>query len=192
MKIKFLAVYILAGVAFAGVSLWVFLSKGRSAKAVAAKYKLGGIMLTALSFLSAASCGNTPTVTCYEPATPPEVMCYDVAVQTDVPSIIVKGSQYMNVKAGEVLTITIASPTFEEYKCCINAAEGDNPALIQTKTFKSDEQLQKPEAVFELVLEPDGYSGEAAVTVYGIRSDAGGNPVETLLGADLPTITILG
>ena len=74
MKIKFLTIYAVAGVAFLAVSLWAFLSGGRSAKALRYKYKLGGIMLTAWAMISAVSCeGVIPTVTCYEPA----VRCYD-------------------------------------------------------------------------------------------------------------------
>ena len=38
MRIKFIAIYLLAGAAFLGVSLWVFLSKGKNASAVRAKY----------------------------------------------------------------------------------------------------------------------------------------------------------
>ncbi|MBO4566248.1 MAG: hypothetical protein J5695_03375, partial [Bacteroidales bacterium] len=78
MKIQYLAIYIAAGVAFLAVSLWAFLSNGKSARAIRYKYKLGGLMLTAWAMLSAASCeGPGPVVTCYEPA----VTCYDVAVE---------------------------------------------------------------------------------------------------------------
>lgn len=72
MKIKFFAIYIAAGVAFLGFSLWVFLSKGKNAKAIRAKYKMGGIMLTASSMLMASACQCSPTVTCYEPMDPNE------------------------------------------------------------------------------------------------------------------------
>ena len=72
MKIKFFAIYIAAGVAFLALSLWVFLSKGKNAKAVRAKYRLGGLMLTAWAMLSATACRCTPTVTCYEPMMPPD------------------------------------------------------------------------------------------------------------------------
>ena len=73
MKIKFFAIYIAAGVAFLGFSLWVFLSKGKNAKAIRAKYKMGGIMLTACSMLMASACQCSPTVTCYEPMDPKEL-----------------------------------------------------------------------------------------------------------------------
>ena len=45
MKTKAFIVYVALGVAFAAVSLWVFLSKGKNAKAIRTKYKLGGAFL---------------------------------------------------------------------------------------------------------------------------------------------------
>lgn len=83
MKIKFIAIYIAAGVMFLTASLWVFLSKGKNAKAIRTKYKMGGLMLTATSMLAATACQCSPVVNCYEPAPPPEVMCYDVVNEPD-------------------------------------------------------------------------------------------------------------
>ena len=90
MKIRSLAVYIAVGAAFLAVSFWAFLSKGRNPRAASAKYRLGGILLSVLSMLSAASCacgGNTPQVTCYEPVEPADttqVLCYDVPAEIPV------------------------------------------------------------------------------------------------------------
>ena len=47
MKTKALFVYIVLGIAFAAVSLWVFFSKGKNARAIRTKYKLGGAMIAA-------------------------------------------------------------------------------------------------------------------------------------------------
>ena len=46
MRIKYFFIYIGIGIAFAAVSLWVILSGGNNAKAIRAKYKLGGALLT--------------------------------------------------------------------------------------------------------------------------------------------------
>ena len=162
MRIKFLAIYILAGVAFLAVSLWVLLSKGRSAKAVNAKFKLGGIMLTALSMISAASCTGTPVVTCYEPVEP-EVMCYDVAVEADLVSISVKGYEGFRLKSGDVLLIKIQYPTYSKYLCRIKEA-GEGGALIQEQTF---DRAESDPAEFELTLAPTEYKGDAEVAIYG-------------------------
>lgn len=59
------------GIAFLAVSLWVVLSRGRSAKAVRAKFRLGGAMLTLVSLTSLASCERGAMVTCYDPVMPP-------------------------------------------------------------------------------------------------------------------------
>ncbi len=60
------------GIAFVGASLWVMLSGGRSAKAIRAKFRLGGAILTLVSFTSLASCENGGfMVSCYDPAPPP-------------------------------------------------------------------------------------------------------------------------
>ena len=58
------------GIAFVGASLWVMLSGGRSAKAIRAKFRLGGAILTLVSLTSLASCERV-MVSCYDPAPPP-------------------------------------------------------------------------------------------------------------------------
>lgn len=72
MKTKALLVYITLGAAFAAVSLWVFFSHGKNAKAIRTKYKLGGAMIAAWALLSASGqAPPPPEVTCYEPPSPP-------------------------------------------------------------------------------------------------------------------------
>ena len=56
MKTKYYFIYFIVGAAFLAASAWVFFSRGKNAKAIWAKYRLGGIMLTCLAMLSAASC----------------------------------------------------------------------------------------------------------------------------------------
>ena len=141
MKSKYLIVYLLAGAAFLAVSLWVILTGGKNAKAIAAKYKLGGIMLTAMAMLSAASCeGPGPVVTCYEPV----VTCYDVAVEEhDMVDVTVKGYGGNKLKSGDILQVTVTSPTFDKYRCRISAdPENGDVFVIQTQDFplSSDEE----------------------------------------------------
>ena len=171
MKIKFLLLYILAGAAFIGVSLWVLLSGGKSAKAVNCKYRLGGIMLTAWAMLSAASCEGGPVVTCYEPAAPPEVMCYDVAMETDVVSVEVKDYGGSRLKSGDVLILTISSPTAKEYKYFIH--EGNNKGkVLQEGSVK----VQESQSVIktEITLAPTEYKGDAVIEVVGLfKTDQG-------------------
>lgn len=174
MKIKLIAVYLAAGAAFLAVSLWVFLTGGKSAKAVSAKFKLGGIMLTTWSMLSAASCASCtpPVVTCYEPVEP-QVMCYDVAMETDILSVKVKDYEGTRLKPGDVLLVSIDTPTFQKYIIRVKAGE----KLLQEASFTVTETTDKT-VTFELSLAPTDHKGEASVEVYGVRADGDGNESE--------------
>ena len=70
MKIKNSLILFGLGAAFLVVSLWVFLSRGRNAKAVNAKFRIGGLILTISSLLSFSSCSGIFTTTCYDVAVP--------------------------------------------------------------------------------------------------------------------------
>lgn len=187
MRIKFFAIYLAAGAAFLAVSLWVFLSKGKNAKAVRAKYKMGGIMLTASSLLAASSCQCSPTtVTCYEPVMPPEVTCYDVARELNVVTVSIKGKEGVEAKAGDVLLIGINVPTYPAYECKIEEDKDDNPTLIQCETFQApvrEEDSEIEDISFELTLSPGNFNGKARITLSGVIKDGEGSTfVEPLKG----------
>ena len=55
MKTKYFLIYVFVGIAFLAVSAWVYFSRGNNAKAIRAKYKLGGILLMCMAMLSVAS-----------------------------------------------------------------------------------------------------------------------------------------
>ena len=157
MKVKFLLVYVIAGALFVGASLWVFLSKGKSAKALRYKYKLGGIMLTAWSFITAASC--TVGV--------PEVMCYDPVRPMDMMSVTVKGYEGNRLKSGDIMVVTIASPSSNKYICTVNSV-ADN-SLLQKEELTAPE-IQNGELVFEIKLAHTDYKGEATVSLTAVDS----------------------
>ncbi|MBO4670717.1 MAG: hypothetical protein J5640_02600 [Bacteroidales bacterium] len=184
MKVKFMIVYLVAGAAFLGVSLWVILSGGRSASAIRAKYRLGGIMLTALTMLTAASCGGVPPqVTCYEPA----VTCYDMPAETDILEVKVKGAEGMKAKAGDVLKCSIQRHSHEQYILKITAKD-EEKTLLQTQDIKG----AKPETdpfEFEVKLAPGDFKGEATVTVYSHHEDGEGKVWESAL-SNQPVIVI--
>lgn len=96
MRIKYAIIYAALAVAFVAVSLWVFLTRGKSAKAVKSKFRIGGLMLMVASMLAAASCTGCGIFqpTCYDvPNTPPEPepepTCYEPVASeyADTPSI---------------------------------------------------------------------------------------------------------
>ena len=136
MRFKAFFLYIGLGAAFLAVSLWVFLSGGKNAKALRAKYKLGGMMLSAWAMLSAASCaGPGPIVSCYEPAEPPrneggeEVMCYDVAEEQDI--VHLNGTAFSR---GQEVEISIERPSWETYVVQILNNQ-DKDEVLQEERF---------------------------------------------------------
>ncbi|MBR3075709.1 MAG: hypothetical protein IKH11_08175 [Bacteroidales bacterium] len=129
MRVLYFFAYVGLGVAFIAVSAWLFLSKGKSAKAVRTKYKLGGLMLSAWAIVSAASCnGPGPTVTCYEPVAPPEVLCYDVAMETDV--LVLPSS---DLQRGKAFDFVIQHPAYSSY--ILQLKTSDLQKVLQEERF---------------------------------------------------------
>ncbi len=170
MKIKALFVYIVLGIAFAAVSLWVFFSKGKNARAIRTKYKLGGAMIAAWAILSAANCqGPGPMVTCYDP----------VAPQNQV-MVSAKEQNAGTLKCGDMISVMVLSPTYHNYLITLTTKDVE-PRLLQSETFVRDqEQMQSWEAGFELEIAATDYKGPVLVQVYGF--DAGAE--KTLVGEE--------
>lgn len=75
MERKITTPFIIAGlaVAFTAVSAWVWLSGGKSARAVRTKFKIGGLLLTLTTAVATQSCRGFAT-SCYDPGVVP--LCY--------------------------------------------------------------------------------------------------------------------
>lgn len=175
MRIKYLAIYIFVGVAFLAASLWVFLSDGRSARAIRTKYRLGGILLMASAMLAAASCGRPPFVTCYD------------VVAVDYVSVYAKEKGGTEVKSGDVLSIQIPNPTYPAFRCRITSAPEDGKeSVLQEEDFVAKDGL----AEFEMTVVTD-YKGSARLTVYGLSKNADGTQTETILPNGIVNLTIL-
>lgn len=159
-------IYLAVGVAFLAVSLWAFLSNGKSARAIRYKYKLGGIMLTAWAMLSAASCeGNPPVVTCYEPA----VTCYDVAAPVDQLYVEVKGYGGLKLKSGDVLSIRITDPQYQKYRFLITAdTQTEEAPTIAVMDVEVTAESVSNSVCFEMTLPETDYKGAAAFYARGI------------------------
>ncbi len=190
MRIKFIAIYLLAGAAFLGVSLWAFLSNGKSARAVRAKYRLGGIMLTAWTMFSSASCeGVVPQVTCYDT---PQVTCYEPAIQENDVVMMVKDFENQTVRPGESIEFMVYYPTYQMFKCCIFAGETEEAPLIQEFEYLVPDDNQG-EVRFSLELAATEYKGKALVQVKGMRLTPDGThqPEWESLPCCLPFLNIL-
>jgi hypothetical protein len=171
MKIKYYLIYVFVGVAFLAVSAWVYFSRGNNAKAIRAKYKLGGIMLMCLAMLSTASCG--------EILDPGFVTCYDTVVERrtdDIARVTIKSSdtsfKYNEITTGDLFEVDIQNPTFEKYvlRVVLNDKEGTN---LQKTALAVTEDAVTPEGVhFTVPLSTDvTYKGEALVQVQGVVKD---------------------
>lgn len=174
MKTKYLLIYIFVGIAFLAASAWVFLSHGKSARAIRTKYRLGGIMITCAAMLSAASCeGPGPFVECYDPV-PPEPT-------EDIISLVsgneIERYNSFEMSPGDVLTIKIDKPSYEKYVFSVMSirelsASGQPEELQKTLL----EATNAEEAVFEVTLSEDiTYRGHATIFIYGVVKE---NPEE--------------
>lgn len=151
MKIKYIIIYSALAVAFAAVCAWVFLSGGRSARAIRAKFRLGGMLLTVGSILSFTSCaGGGPFVTCY-------AVALSNQVELNMPN---PGS--MNVKPGESIGVVVYGPSYSSYKYRISAAEGN--ISIQSGMLPLDS-----ESTGTIQLGQIDYKGSAVLTISGIQ-----------------------
>ncbi len=175
MKAKYLIIYIAVGVAFLGASLWVLLSNGKNAKAIRCKYKLGGIMLTAWSMLTFASCeGPEPFVTCYEPM----VECYDVAMPQNEVVVGIKDKSGTLIKCGDSFTIKITDPSYTRFRCRISTASTSPDAPAPIVLQESDFEAQGNPCDFEMQVWDTDYTGTIKLSVYGLYNTETENEVE--------------
>lgn len=166
MKTKYFLIYVFVGIAFLAVSAWVFFTHGKNAKAINAKYKLGGIMLMCMSMLAVASCGEILN---------PMVTCYDVAVEeptTDIARITIKSGdasfKYNEITPGDLFEVSIVNPTFDKYalRVVLNDKEGTD---LQKTVLPADGAYTQDGLHFSVLLSTDvTYKGEAIVQLQGV------------------------
>lgn len=163
MKTKYFLIYVCVGIAFLAVSAWVYFTRGQNAKAIRAKYKLGGIMLTCMAMLSVVSCG--------EILGPDSgfVTCYDVAYEDNITSVTIKHGdssfQDQEIAPGDVFDVNIQFPTFEKYMFRVVLSDKEETVLQKTKLTITDAE----NAHFEIPLSTDvTYKGGAILKVNGI------------------------
>lgn len=177
MRAKYLFIYIAAGIAFLAVSAWVFLTNGKNAKALRAKYKLGGLLLTCTAMLSVASCGQVPHpgVTCYDTA----VTCYDPVVENYAHVETAKHDENWNwfLSKGDSLKVSIQYPTYAKYSVAISkfvdSKAGD---LLQTEYFDA-ENGDSFEHSFAFAPTDETYRGAVLAQIFG-RDEQLGEDIE--------------
>lgn len=152
MKIKLHLIYILLGAAFLGACAWVFLSRGRSAKAVRAKFRLGGMLLTITSMLGVASCRSTGG---------PFVTCYDAVVAVEV-EVSLPDSEDGSIKAGDAIIMQLVERRSSSYSYGIETCE-QTPRTLQEGELTFGEK-----GTVMVTLGKTDYTGKAAVKVFSI------------------------
>ncbi len=163
MKAKAFIVYISLGIAFAAVSLWVIFSKGKNAKAIRTKYKLGGAMIAAWVLLSATNCeGPGMFVSCYDPIPPENEI-----------GVVAKDQNAATLKCGDVLSVTVLSPTYKEYRITLTTKDNESRLLQEETLIPDAEEFDKYVFTFEITLAETDYKGPVAVKVYGIDEEKG-------------------
>jgi len=171
MKTKYFLLYVFVGIAFLAVSAWVFFTRGKDAKAIRAKYKLGGIMLMCMAMLSTASCGeifNPGLVTCYDPVIEERT--------SDIARVTIKASdpsfKYNEITTGDLFEVEIQHPTFDKYvlRVVLNDKEGTN--LQKTALVAAEDAAAQEDIHFTVPLSADvTYKGEALVQIQGVVQD---------------------
>ena len=138
------------GAAFLAVSLWVWLSNGKSARAVKAKFRLGGALLTLTGMMTVGSC-NIMT-SCYDPA--PTNMVY------------IERGETQDVKNGDHITVKVSYFSAYGIKVTI-AKDAENSEVLQSEIYK----ITESSADVIHTIDVADYIGEAHLRVYLMISE---------------------
>lgn len=150
MKVKDIfspILFIILGIGFLIVSLWVILGRNKNLRAIKYKYKLGGLILSLSFFVSA--CDRKSLITCYDPAVPDN-------------TIYVENGANESLSAGDTISFSVYSPTYQYYSYQL---------LDSTSNVKLQEGMLKfSEGVMRYILPFDydlNYTGDCNVKIYG-------------------------
>ncbi len=141
--------FIVLGTAFLAISLWVWFSNGKNAKAIKAKYKLGGMILS-LSFFTTTGCD--PVITCYDPV--PQDYVYAQKLYSD------------SIFAGDTISISIQGKTFQNYSYSLSdsaATKVLQEGMLTINNISSE---------YELTINKNiPYSGKVKINIYGEQTN---------------------
>ena len=157
MERKITTPFIIAGlaVAFAAVSAWVWLSGGKSARAVRTKFKIGGLLLTLTTAVATQSCTNT---SCYDPAPPPT-----------------NSHRWLNhvanseLRNGDVVMLYYRCLFGDEVKVSLLFNNGGKLEELCSQSYTVEEGEQD----LEFTIEADDYRGDAVLRVEYVMYDDG-------------------
>ncbi len=143
------------GAAFLAVSLWVWLSNGKSAKAVKAKFRLGGAILTLTSMMAAGGCSS-----------PSQIACYDPAPQNEVYLEHQEGYQSaQDVKNGDSINVQVRY--FSAYGIRISIEDATHSEVLQNEIY----EIKESSADISHTINVGEYVGIAYLTVFVMLSN---------------------
>ena len=138
------------GAAFLAVSLWVWLSNGKSAAAVKAKFRLGGALLTLTGMMTVGSCNIIST--CYDPA------------PTNL--VFIERGETQDVKNGDHITVKVSYFSAYGIKVTI-AKDAENSEVLQSEIYK----ITESRADVIHTIDVADYVGDAHLRVYLMISE---------------------
>jgi hypothetical protein len=145
------------GAAFLAVSLWVWFTNGKSSKAVMAKFRLGGALLTLTSALTLGSCGGRPVITCYDTPSMNEVL-----IECD------RTRESIEVRNGDKITIGVSY--FNAYGIRVSIVKGEDPSgnaeVLQSTVY----EITGQDASVTHTVNAGSYTGQAQILVYMLSS----------------------
>ena len=150
------------GTAFLAVSLWVWISNGKSARAVKAKFRIGGALLTLTGIMTVGSCNSNNLTSCYDPAP-----VNDVYIESEVAY-----NTAQNVRNGDQIKIELTY--FSAYGIKVTIENGvNNREVLQSNVY----QITESNTNVLHTIDVGDHVGEAHLRVYVIISE--GNEYES-------------
>ncbi len=151
------------GIAFVAVSLWVWLSRGKNAKAVRAKFRLGGSIIAITTLMNLTSCG---------PDGPIGVDCYDPAPMNEIyleNYIYNSNNEFRNGDAVEISCYAMTTP-----KIVVTIENRERSQELQRTVY--DVNQESHSSTITHTIEVGDYRGEAVLVIW--LTDENAEPYE--------------
>lgn len=143
-------VIVALSIAFAAVSLAVFLSKGKSPKWIARKMKIGALLLT----FTSAACNNGGQVSCYDTVAPNTIW---LEAQGQ------KGIE-LNIDSSSVLTGSISSVQGKDFSFAL--VNNQNKKVQTGQLIPTDGNFDAFDEKFKLEIDKNTFTGLYLLKIY--------------------------
>ncbi len=151
MKLKDIfspVLFIILGIAFLAVSLWVILSRNQSSRGIKYKYKLGGLILSLSFFVS--SCNKFSGTTCYDTPAPDNSFFTEYNLSDP------------ELSEGDTIFFSIISPTYDYYS--YQLWDGKEERLLNEGKMDFSKEKIRYSVPFNFHTD---YNGECYLRIFG-------------------------